>query len=180
MIQLPTGRNVRSRGFSLVELIASLLLMGIIGGIWGLGMVQVIGGFLHSRQNAEAFMKGQMGMTRMAKELRMASALGTDPAPGADDISFVRTDDGRDREIRINHDPGAGTVNLNGEVLVDDVRRFFLTYAETYAEDPPPLANRVPPSDLPRIRLVTIHLDLNGPQDTVVRFEARVFLRGLG
>jgi hypothetical protein len=180
MIRRPNGPNAHSPGFSLVELIASLLLMGIIGGIWGLGMVQVIDGFLHSRRNAETFMDGQMSITRMAKELRMASALGTEPAPTADAISFVRTDDGRDREIRINHDPGAGTVNLNGEVLVDDVRRFYLTYAETYEDDPPPLANAVPAAVLPRVRLITIRLDLNGPQDTVVRFETRVFLRGLG
>jgi hypothetical protein len=180
MIRRPNGPNAHSPGFSLVELIASLLLMGIIGGIWGLGMVQVIEGFLHSRQSAETFMKGQMSMARMVKELRMASALETDPAPSADAISFVRTDDGRDRETRINHDPGAGTVNLNGEVLVDDVRRFYLTYAETYEDDPPPLANTLSALEVPEVRLITIHLDLNGPQDTVVRFETRVFLRGLG
>jgi prepilin-type N-terminal cleavage/methylation domain-containing protein len=166
------------RGFSLVELVAGLLLMGIVGGIWGMGMVQVVEGFLHSSRNAEMFMDGQMAMARIVKELRMASRLGTDPLPAENAIAFVRTDDGRDTPIRIRHDVASDTVKLNDEVLVDSVRRFFLTYSETYRDDtrmaPGPTIDMVPD-----IRLVSVRLDLNGPRDTVARFETRVFLRGL-
>lgn len=165
-------------GFSLVELVACLLLMAIVGGIWGLGMVQAIEGFLTSRQNSEVFMKGQMAITRIVKELRMASELGTDPVPGDNAVEFVRTDDGRDRRIRIRQDTSAGTVDINDEVLVDGVRQFFLTYAETYEEDPA-LRVDLNVAAVPRIRLVSVSLDLNGPQDTVARFRTRVFLRGL-
>lgn len=180
MTHFSASRFSTSAGFSMVEVIASLLLMAIIGGIWGLGMVQVVDGFLHSRQSAEVFMKGQMGITRMVKELRMASRLETDPPPNADAVEFLRTDDGPTTRIRINHDPSTGTVNLNGEVLVDEVRRFLLTYAEDYTEDPPPEPGRaVDPSLASRVRLVNIRLDLDGPQETVVRLETRVFLRGL-
>ncbi|MFW6240145.1 MAG: PulJ/GspJ family protein [Thermodesulfobacteriota bacterium] len=168
------SKSNASAGFSLVEVIASLLLMAIIGGIWGLGMVQVIDGFLHSRQSAEAFMKGQMGIARMVKELRMASQLETDPPPSADAVEFLRTDDGLATRIRINHDPSSGTINLNGEVLVDEVRRFLLGYAQDYTEDPPPEAGPASPQALGDIRL-----DLDGPQETVVRLETRVFLRSL-
>jgi hypothetical protein len=180
MTHYPETQYSPSAGFSLVEVIASLLLMAIIGGIWGLGMVQVVDGFLHSQQSAEAFMKGQMGITRMVKELRMASQLETDPPPSADAIAFLRTDDGPTTRIRIDHDPSTGTVNLNGEVLVDEVRRFFLSYAEDYTEEPPPEPGpALDASSASLVRLVNIRLDLDGPQETVIRLETRVFLRGL-
>lgn len=170
-------------GISLVEIVASLLLMGIIGGIWGLGMVQVIEGFLHSRQNASVFMKGQSALARMTKELRMAAEIGMEPPPSSDFLEFLRVDEDRETWIRLTHDSAAGTVNLNGEVLVDEVRRFFIGYAVDYQDPEPTGAEVVPrvvsPTVIPQIRLVTLHLDLNGPQDTVVRFETRIFLRGL-
>lgn len=173
------GRGTRGHfGFSLVELVACLLLMAVVGGVWGLGMIQAIDGFLTSRRNAEVFMKGQMAITRIVKELRMASEIGTDPVPTADLLEFVRTDDGRDRRIRIEHDTAAGTVEINDETLVDGVRQFFLRYAETYADDSALRPEASVPA-VPRIRLVAVFLDLNGPQDTVVRFRTRVFLRGL-
>jgi hypothetical protein len=179
-----TRHSGRDRGgFSLVELIACLLLMGVIGGIWGLGMVQVVEGFLHSRQNAAVFMKGQAGLARMTKELRMAAEIATNPPPGADSLTFLRGDDGRETWIRLDHDPAAGTVELNGEVLVDEVRRFYIAYAADYRDFGPSggglAAPVVSPTVVPQIRLVALHLDLNGPQDTVVRFETRLFLRGL-
>lgn len=55
-------------GFTLIEMIASLAIVGILAAIAGMGLVQMTEGFLLSRVGAESAQKAQLAMTRMVKE----------------------------------------------------------------------------------------------------------------
>jgi len=64
----PARRPVLQRGFTLIEMIASLAIVGILAAIAGIGLVQITEGFLLSRAGADSAQKAQLAMTRMVKE----------------------------------------------------------------------------------------------------------------
>ncbi len=64
----PAWSPILQRGFTLIEMIASLAIVGILAAIAGLGLVQITEGFLLSRAGAESAQKAQLAMIRMVKE----------------------------------------------------------------------------------------------------------------
>jgi prepilin-type N-terminal cleavage/methylation domain-containing protein len=55
-------------GFTLIEMIASLAIVGILAAIAGIGLVQITEGYLLSQAGAESAQKVQLAMSRMIKE----------------------------------------------------------------------------------------------------------------
>ncbi|MCW7754474.1 prepilin-type N-terminal cleavage/methylation domain-containing protein [Desulfobotulus sp. H1] len=58
-----------SNGFTLVEVIVSLVLLSILVSVAGLGLVRVVEGYAFSRENAEMTQKAQLAMGRMTREI---------------------------------------------------------------------------------------------------------------
>lgn len=55
-------------GFTLIEMIASLAIVGVLAAIAGIGLVQITEGYLLSQAGAESAQKAQLAMSRMVKE----------------------------------------------------------------------------------------------------------------
>lgn len=56
-------------GFTLIEVIVSLVLVGIIAVMVGMGFIRITQGFLFSKMNTGTLQKGQMAMTRISQEI---------------------------------------------------------------------------------------------------------------
>ena len=56
-------------GFTLVEVIASLVIVGILGAIAGMGIVTGMRGYLQAKENGHLAQKAQIAMTRIYREL---------------------------------------------------------------------------------------------------------------
>ena len=72
--------NAKKGGFTLLEVVLSLVLAGVVGTIAGMGLVQFTKGFVFAKKNTVTAQKGQFAMSRILKELGSATAVSSSPA----------------------------------------------------------------------------------------------------
>jgi len=122
-------RALNKKGFTLLEIIISLVLVGIVAAVIGVSSNYLVTSFLFSGKNADTLLKGQVAMARMAKELNNIKYLNTNPAYlDATKIKFTSYKDA----VAVYHTiswGGSGTNLLfDGDILTDQVSSFSLTY----------------------------------------------------
>jgi prepilin-type N-terminal cleavage/methylation domain-containing protein len=61
--------KTHATGFTLVEVIASLLIVGILGSIAGMGIVTGLRGYMQAKENGHLAQKAQIALTRINREL---------------------------------------------------------------------------------------------------------------
>jgi prepilin-type N-terminal cleavage/methylation domain-containing protein len=153
------NKNCNNHGFTLFEVIVSLVLVGIIGAIAGMLLVQISKGFVFSKKTTSTTQKGQITISRLVKEFSAITSISSGTATS---ITFTR-------------DPGvtltiswAGTNNpllIATDIVTDNVNSFNLD------NDPSPS-----PTYLPSTAMIEITLELKGADDIPSEFINRVFL----
>ena len=113
---------LRPKGFVLIELVMTLILIGVIGGFAGLFIYKGIEGFLASKSNSEGALKAQIALDRLSAELRYVTEV-TNWTGG----SFVyKSQDFPNTTRKLVYDSAAHEIRLsinNGpeRVLVDEI-----------------------------------------------------------
>jgi prepilin-type N-terminal cleavage/methylation domain-containing protein len=122
------------KGFTLVELIVALVLVGIIGTFTTLFMYTALNGYLRAKDTSEGALKAQIALDRISLELRDITVIDaftpkSNPDTAADsNIDYSTTTlpgsrkiiyDYSDREISID-------VDGNENVLLDGVNKFTM------------------------------------------------------
>jgi len=148
-------------GFTLLEIIAALILVGIIGATLGIGITQIINGFIFSKKNAETARKAQLAITRLVKELKEADISSSSAA-----TSIIFSDNSK----TITWSGAGNPLKINSDILADNVSDFKLTYYDSYDDASP--ANSYSPAST---TLIGITLKLKGADDMILTFEDRVF-----
>jgi prepilin-type N-terminal cleavage/methylation domain-containing protein len=117
------------KGFTLVELIVTLVLVGIIGTFTTLFMYTGLNGYLRAKDTAEGALKAQIALDRLSLELRDINEIETLTANTAIDY-FSATLPG-DRQITYNALADTISMDVDGNVnlLLDDVQSFTMTAA---------------------------------------------------
>lgn len=140
------------KGFTLIEVIVSLVLLGILVVIAGLGLVQIVNGYSLAKQNSETIQKVQIAMTRIAKELGSVTTV-TSAAPAS--ITYTRQGPVTDTLAL-----SGSTVQITGitpifpgTTLINNVTAFTLTYFDAAGNATATPAN---------IRRVDISLTITG------------------
>jgi len=154
-------------GFSLLELILVLALLGIIGLVGTMGFVRFSQGFVFARETTAITAKGQLAMMRLAKELQSLSAASTTTPPSRLAFTALRGGVEEDHEARL-----VGTsLFFDNQVLVDRVSGLVLSYHTEYDSGATAWS-----AD---IRLIDIHLTLNGPDNIAIDLQTRITLRNM-
>ena len=130
-------KNAHDTGFTLVEVIASLVIVGILGAIAGMGIVTGMRGYLQAKENGHLAQKAQIALTRINREL-----IGLTDVVARDDSSdpWVIFENpppvGRQAIAKVGstlrlYSLVAGATDLSGvtgDTLVDQVDSFTIQY----------------------------------------------------
>ena len=138
----PQGRIGRQAGFTLVEVIVAMVIIGILSALMSAGIANIIKGYIFTRGNADTALKGQIALTRISKELRTLDGVTSGSRTSITYSYYLRKT--RVRSRTLSWDGISGSPLLLGDnifgskehnILVDKVQEFILTY-HTDFKDP--------------------------------------------
>jgi prepilin-type N-terminal cleavage/methylation domain-containing protein len=116
-------------GFTLVELIVTLVLVGIIGTFTTLFVYTGLNGYLMARDTSEGALKAQITLDRISMELRDIDTVGT--FTENTQIDYTSRSLGGNRQILYSN----GVISIDGGIgarnLLDGVQNFSMTLAQT-------------------------------------------------
>jgi prepilin-type N-terminal cleavage/methylation domain-containing protein len=124
----------RAQGFTLVELIATIVLVGIIGTFTTFFLYTGFKGYLRAKDTAEGALKAQIALDRISLELRDINAINAfiatpDPNPSIDYTNTILPGDRRIRYDSANDEIllRVGGVGGDENLLLDEVKSFTMT-----------------------------------------------------
>ena len=135
----------KESGFTLVEIIVSLILAGIMATAVGMGIVSFTKGLMLARESSHIAQKSQLAIARLNRELMeitdIAAKDDTQPDPHIiyDNISgrHAIAKDGSVIKMFFDLPSGATALPDSGDyTLMDNVDRFELNYYKDYQADP--------------------------------------------
>lgn len=157
------------KGFTLIEVIVVLILVGVLAAVAGIGYVQVVKGMLFTKMNAVTIQKGEIAITKLVKEFNNMN-ISSVTAADATSITFSSVKDA----VSSSHTVAltGNTITYDGHVITDQVSEFSLTYYDNYdsAGQTTWQSSR---------RIIEITLKLKGADDVISEFKARVKPRNL-
>lgn len=131
-----TYRN-RESGFTLIEIIVSLVIFGLMLTLAGMGIVMAAKGYVMTKENAHMAQKAQLAMARINREIleitNIAAAVTTQPDPYIiyDHVDGRRAIAKGGNVIKMFFNLGSSQTTLSfsdGDILIDDVTQFTLAY----------------------------------------------------
>ena len=159
------------KGFTLIEVIVTLVLVSITAAMAGMWIVSVANGYIFAKMNMNTTQKAQLAMTRLAKEFKAISAVTAWPAGG---ITYTRADITSGSVAGQTVLLSGSVLQLNGNTLTDGVSAFTLAYCDNVDSTGCP-----PTWTAATSRFIEITLTLTGANNTTSIFTKRVAPRNL-
>jgi len=163
----------KEKGFSLVEIIVVMILIGIMGTMAIMGIIPAVQGMAFTKANAETTQKGQITITKLIKEFNNIN--GVKAGANATSVVFTSIKSGikGDRSVIYANNKlyfnNAGSTQ--GDILTDEVNDFQLHYYKVNSAVDQGVW-------LASTRVIEIKLVLMS-NDTPVEFTARVRPRNI-
>ena len=159
-------------GFSLIEMIMVLVLLGIMGVGAGLGLSSVIDGFMMSRESAATVTKGQLALLRLTRELRVITKV---ISASASSIQFTALHgEGLSQTYTVSQSNEAITLNdgVNNDILADQVNSLALAYYDSYG-------GSAQTTWTSARKIIQLTIVMNGPDGTTFSFQTRIMPRNI-
>jgi len=150
---------VNNKGFTLIEIIAALVLGGIILAVAGMGIVRISQNMIFTQKNAATALKTQVALTRLEKELNLITDVST-TASMATSLTYTSLkSDATGTPVMGSHtlSYAGGNILFDGNILVDGCTRFSLAYWDTYNGTPSSIWSAT------TSKIIEVHFSLVGP-----------------
>lgn len=169
--------SINHKGFTLIEIITSLIIIMIISVIAGMGIVEISRGYIFSKKNSVIAQQGQVAMARLKKEFSNIQSV---TSGSANSITYKRCSDssppcGTLKDVKITWAGGTSPLLIDGDTLVGSVTLFNLTYFY-YSPTSSAIASSSSYSNTNSISIIEITLQLVGAENTTIEFKDRVIL----
>ena len=168
-------QKVNDRGFTLIEIIMTLLMVGITAALAGLWIVTVANGYIFNKMNMNTTQKAQLAMTRLMKEFNAISAI---TASSTSTITYTRSDISSGT-VNGTVVYSGGLLKINGDTLTDSVSAFILAYCDDVPDVVSYDSSACTATWSPTSRTIKITLTLNGAENAQHTFTQRVAPRNL-
>ena len=162
-------RKRNQNGFTLIEVIVTLVLVGITAVLAGMWIVSVANGYLFAKENAGNVQKGQLAMTRLTKEFTAIHSVDAG-ATTATQITYTRAD-ALGTTVSATVSSTGSVLQLDGNTLTDGVSAFTLAYCDDVT------SSSCPSAWSSTSRIIEITLTLTGAESTP--FTKRIAPRNL-
>ncbi len=169
---------LNEKGFTLIEMIASIVILVIVGALVIISTVKIVQVFAFTKMNAETAQKGHIALNRLTKEFTNIISVGTDTTTTLINFTsphYITGPPATNRRVRLAGDELLIGDGVNEDILVDNVKNvdgFVLTYYDEYddgGEDTWGTSTRE----------IEITLKLVGANGNVSTFTTRVVPRNL-
>jgi type II secretory pathway pseudopilin PulG len=163
---------LNKKGFTLIEIVTSLIIIMIISVIAGMGLIEISKGYVFYKKNSSTAQQGQIAMTRLKKEISNIQSV---TSSSANSITYKRCSDssppcGTLKDVTISRAGSNSPLLIDGDTLIGPVTSFSLTYCDFYT---PCLS---PSSYSSTTSIIEITLQLRGAEDATIEFKDRVNL----
>lgn len=148
--------NRNQKGFTLIEVIVTLILVGITAVLAGMWIVSVANGYIFARQNAENVQRGQLAITRLTKEFTAIQSVNVG-ATNDTQITYTRAD-ASGIPVTVTISKTGSELQLNGDILTDGVSTFTLAYCDDNVSSPTCSSTWLPTTS----KIIRITLTLSG------------------
>lgn len=127
--------QTRRNGFTLIEIIATMILVGILAVTGGMFLTETTRGFILTRENSEASQKMDLAIMRIERELREVISvheLGSKTGENFSAISFERPSGPRtiyfeNNAIRVGNGKKIATAKATSHILIDNITDFHFS-----------------------------------------------------
>ena len=110
----------KESGFTLIEVIVSLMLVGVLAAIGGTMLTEGIKGYVFSKDCAEIAQKAELAFSRLTNEITRLQDVTADSTSSSITINNTKGN----KTIELDD----GKIKINGDILIDNVNSFELTY----------------------------------------------------
>lgn len=163
------GKN--EKGFTLIEVVVSLVLVGIMAAVAGLGIVQATKAFIFTKEASVLGQKGDLAMSRIRRSVQNLTNV---TAATASSLTVWRLDKGVTVTESYSYSGGNLMLSFNGgtaRTLTDSLQAFSLTFAKSDG------SAWTPSSKVADLATVSVSSTIAGSQGAAVTYADKIVPR---
>jgi prepilin-type N-terminal cleavage/methylation domain-containing protein len=158
------------KGFTLIEVVTSIVILAILGTIAGVGFVSTMHGYFIAKGNTDTVQNAEIILARLSKELGSTTSI---TSGNQTSLTFLsKSTNPVDQPLTLSWDNPSKILSLGPDTLANNVSSFSLSYFDKFDATAGTTYSA-------STAIIKITLSLTNADNVTSTFEERVFLYSL-